>query len=101
MSKLLEMARAIDDARHGNTPPHGITPGAWEVVGNLRQLVCSRMPDGRSLAIADTWSMRNACLIAAAPDMLAALKDAAQTFEAIGKVAPRSIEAAIAKATEA
>jgi len=45
------------------------TPGPWNVLG---QLIC----DPHGVAIAHVYSPSDAALIAAAPDVLAALKDA-------------------------
>jgi hypothetical protein len=95
------------------------TPGPWEIwneSGGFGGAIGIFAPDDKDVPVATTCAnttpkgmqrtrngqtRANAQLIAAAPELLAACRDALQTFEAIGKVAPRSLAAAIAKAEAA
>ena len=75
------------------------TPGPW-CKAEANTTIPIKAANGKTVA-----SVRygenddsDANLIAAAPELLAALKDALQTFEAIEKVPPRSLLTAINKA---
>lgn len=69
------------------------TPRQWEIAGHL---VVDCLPDGYALTIAQVMDSSSARLIAAAPDLLAALKGLVE----LGTDSPRHLaaEAAIAKA---
>ena len=98
--------------------PHSFTPGPWVVVGNLTKYVEARLVGGLIQEVAacgptmadegyGQQQEANARLIAAAPDLLAALQDVDALWmhhsiaHGDGKIGPlhEKVIAAIAKAT--
>ena len=93
--------------------PHSFTPGPWVVVGNLTKYVEARLPSGLIQEVAacgptaadegyGQQQVANARLIAAAPELLAALKNMVGLVELVlpfDGPQQRKARAAIAKAT--